>query len=361
MKISEFQDKLNTKKIDLAILFNQKSMSYVPSLFYFTNYSGVGALTIPNIKAPFFLVPKMEFDRAKVSIKNTGQIKSIIQLDKKRFLESISLNLRKRRINIKKIGLEMDSISVNTLKSFKKFFKNKQFVDVSELGKELRITKTPKELGFLKKSSSLADKILQKTLKTFKDFKTESDVSSFLEYQTKKLGLNLSFPPIVASGANSSMPHYEPQNTKLKPGFCVVDFGVKYRGYCSDMTRTLFIGKPTQKEKKIYGFVLEVQKNTINQIEEGKLCSELYEFALNKLGKYKNYFTHGLGHGVGVEIHELPNLTLNSQDKILKNTVFTIEPGIYIPNKFGIRIEDTISFQNKTKRFTKSTKDLLIF
>ena len=139
-----------------------------------------------------------------------------------------------------------------------------------------------------------------------------------------------------------------------------MDFGVKCKGYCSDMTRTIFVGNPNKKDKEIYNFLLNIQKNAINEVKENKKCSELYDFVNKNLGKYKSNFTHGLGHGVGVEIHELPNLTLNSKDRIKNNMVFTIEPGIYLPKRFGIRIEDTILFRKKTEVLTKTTKDLLI-
>ncbi len=156
------------------------------------------------------------------------------------------------------------------------------------------------------------------------------------------------------------MPHHEPMNIKIKKGFCVIDFGVKYKGYCSDITRTIYVGKPSKKEQQIYNTLLNIQKNTINQIIQNKKCPELYNFVNESLGKYKKYFTHGLGHGVGVEIHEMPNLTLNSRDKIKNNMIFTIEPGIYFPRKFGIRIEDTILFKNRPIQLTKTSKDLII-
>ena len=110
----------------------------------------------------------------------------------------------------------------------------------------------------------------------------------------------------------------------------------------------------------MYNLLFEIQNDAINQVEENKKCSELYDFVNTSLGKYKNNFIHGLGHGVGVEVHEMPNLTLNSKDKIKNNMVFTIEPGVYFPKKFGIRIEDTILFKNKPIALTKTSKDLLI-
>ena len=107
-------------------------------------------------------------------------------------------------------------------------------------------------------------------------------------------------------------------------------------------------------------FLLNIQNDAVSKIRDNIKCSELYDFVIKRLGKLQKNFTHGLGHGVGVEIHELPNLTLNSKDRINDNMVFTIEPGIYFPKKFGIRIEDTVLFKRKTTVLTKTTKDLLI-
>ena len=224
----------------------------------------------------------------------------------------------------------------------------------------IRMIKTPKEIEFLRKACKIADTVLQKCIRSFRKFKTESDVSDFLWAESKKLGCSLSFSPIVASGKGSSQPHYEPQNRKLQNGMCVIDFGVKYKGYCSDITRMVSIGKQKREEISMYSLLLKIQNDTIHEAKENKKCSELYDFVNKNLEKHKKYFTHGLGHGVGIEIHEMPNLTLNSKDRIQNNMVFTIEPGVYFPKKYGIRIEDTILFKNKPIVLTKTSKDLLI-
>lgn len=281
-------------------------------------------------------------------------------MEKKRFFESAYNVIRKNKLKTKNIAIDKNNFTLNSYKNFKKQFKKIKAKDIALDCLKLRQIKTKKEIKILKKSCNYADKFLQKTLKNIKDFRTESEIAAFLVYETKKNGLELAFNPIVASGSNGSMPHYEPSNIEVKKGFCVIDFGVKYKGYCSDITRTIYFGKPGKKEKEIYYLLLNIQKNTINQIKENKKCSEVYDFAVDSLGKYKNNFIHGLGHGVGVEIHELPNLTLNSKDRIKNNMVFTIEPGIYFPRRFGIRIEDTVLFKDKTITLTRTTKDLLI-
>lgn len=355
MKISEFQAILDSRKADCSIFYNSDSSRSNPNLFYFSGYSGLGALVIPIKKNPFLLVPEMEFQRAKES-----SVKQIYSMEKKRFFESIYQTIKNNKIKTANIAIDKNNFTLNSFRHFKKQFKKTKVRDISSYCSKLREIKTEKEVQYLKKSCQYADKILINAIRNFKSFTTESEAAAFLECDTKKLGLELSFNPIVASGSNGSMPHHEPKNEKIKKGFCVVDFGVKYNGYCSDITRMVYLGNPSRKDKEIYNMLLKIQKDAINQVNENKICSELYGFVNENLGKYKKYFTHGLGHGVGVEIHEMPNLTLNSKDRIKNSMVFTIEPGIYFPGKFGIRIEDTILFNNKAIPLTKASKDLII-
>jgi len=355
MKIKELRGILEKTESDFAIFYNLGSGETNPNMFYFSGYSGLGALVITRKQKPYLIVPKMEVERAKKSM-----IKKVYSMDKKRFFESIHLIIKRNGIKSKKILIDNNNFSLNAYKYFKKQFKRTKTKDISLECLKLRQIKTVKEIQIMKRGFNYGNKIFKKTINNFKDFKRESDVSGFLEYETKKLGLGLSFPPIVASGGNGSMPHYEPGNVKLKRGFCVIDFGVRYKGYCTDCTRTIYIGRPNNKERNIYNFLLDVQKNIISNIKINENCGKIYQNCVKNLRNYSKYFVHGLGHGVGVEIHELPNLTLSSKDKIMENMVFTIEPGIYIPNKFGIRIEDTILMKKKPEILTKVPKGLLI-
>lgn len=287
-------------------------------------------------------------------------VKKVYTMEKKKFFESVYNIIKKNKIKSGNIAIDKNNFTLNSYKNLKKNFKKIKAGDIALDCLKLREIKTGKEIGFLKKSCNYADKILQKAINNFKNFKTEAEVAAFLGYETRKFGLELAFNPIVASGRNGSMPHYEPSNKKISNGFCVIDFGVKYKGYCSDITRTIYVGNPNMREKEIYNKLLSIQKNTVNQVKMNKKCSELYNFVVKNLGKYEKNFIHGLGHGIGVEIHELPNLNLNSSDRIRNNMVFTIEPGIYFPKKFGIRIEDTVLFKDKITALTRTAKDLLI-
>ncbi len=355
MGINKLMLSLEKKSCDFALFYSPDLAEVNPNIFYFSGYSGAGALIIPKNNAPFLIVPEMEFEKAKKSV-----IKKVYSMEKGKFFESIYKIIRKKGLGVRRIAIDKDNFTLNSYKHLKRQFEKVKTKDIAVDCLKLREIKTEKEIGILKISCNYADKILQKAIKNFRNFKTEAEVSAFLDYESKKRGLWLSFNPIVASGSNGSMPHYEPSNAKIKNGFCIIDFGVRYKGYCSDITRTIYVGRPSKREKELYYLLLETQKNAINLIKNNKKCSELYDYASKNLGKYKNNFIHGLGHGIGVEIHELPNLTSNSKDRISNNMVFTIEPGIYFPKRYGIRIEDTVLYKNKPILLTHTAKDLLI-
>ncbi|MBI2651760.1 aminopeptidase P family protein [Candidatus Woesearchaeota archaeon] len=354
MKINGLKNILEKKNLDFALFFNFDSMECNANMSYFSSYNGLGALIIPKKDMPFLLVPKMELERAKYS-----KIKHAYALEKKRFFESVYGKLKSKGIKAKRIGIDYNSSTLNFYRNFRKQFKNVKIKDISSDCFRLREIKTKNEKATLKKSCSHASKILENAIKNIKEFNTESEVAAFLEHESKKLGLNMAFKPIVASGNNASMPHYMPKNIKLKKGFCVIDFGVKYKGYCSDISRTIYLGNATKKEKRIYDFMLNTQKQIIENLKIGDCCGAIYDKCIKNLGDCSKYFIHGLGHGIGIEIHESPNITLNSKDSIEENMAFTIEPGIYTPKKFGIRIEDTIFMEKKPLILTKVTKDLL--
>ncbi len=352
MKIKEMQKELRKKKIDFALFLNIEFDAVEPNIFYFSGYSGSGALVIPKNKKPFLVVHEMEYEKAKKT-----KIKAFVRKKGKRITETILGILKKK--NIRKIAIDKSFVTLNVHKAIKKTFKKAKTTDISGFCLKLREIKTKEEIKRIKEACRISDSILRKFFSNLKKFRTETEAKTFLENETKKNRCSMAFTPIVASGKNSSMPHSD-ENRKMSKGFCVVDFGITYKGYCSDTTRTFYIGKINKKEKEIYNFLLNVQKEVIKKIKLGVRGGYLHSEALRMLNKYKNNFTHGLGHGIGVKVHELPNLTELSKDKIQKNMVFTVEPGIYFENKFGIRIEDTVLMENKAVRLTKATKDLLI-
>lgn len=254
------------------------------------------------------------------------------------------------------LGLNFRSLDKHTLDMLKKKIKGKK-VDVSTELLRLRKTKTNKELSLMKKAASIGDKIVQGTLGSFKKFNTEQDVSRYMLRSCADQGVKLSFPTIVASGKHGAVPHHVPTK-KLHKGFCVIDFGVKYKGYCSDMTRTVYLGSPSQKEKAIYELLLETQKMGVLMLMPGSDYGSIDKKLRETLGKYSKYFIHSFGHSLGMDVHDpLPFRTKTFE--FVKDMVFTMEPGIYIPGKFGMRIEDDVLVRKKPIVLTKTSKELI--
>jgi Xaa-Pro aminopeptidase len=342
VKEKETKELLKKKKLDYILIINTKIKD--PNFFYFTNFDVESGHLLISKKESMLLVSDMEYERAK----KEASIKKIKKFERsKLFLEFV-----KRKLKNKFVGINYNYISLATAKRLRKFCKIR---DISSELNKIRAVKTEQEIEKIRKSCSAASEILEKCISGFKkqNFKKETDIKNFLEQETLKRGYELAFT-IVASGKNSSLPHYNAEEIKLNKGFCVIDFGVKYKKYHSDITRTIYLGKPSKKEIKDYEKVLYVQQECIRRIKQGIKAERLYLFAKKKL---KNMI-HGLGHGLGVEIHESPNLLEGSKDKLEKNMVFTIEPGSY--TNYGIRIEDTILLRDKVEILTKVDKKLRI-
>jgi len=341
---------MKKSKVSASVFFNFDEKPST-NFRYFSGFTGYGCLIIKPFGKPILLVPEMEYLRAK---KTKNRNKVVIY--KKPFFKFISKYLKG-----KIIGLDYSNVTLQFFKAIQKELKGKKFKDVFPHCASCRLAKTRTEITYLRKACKISDKILAKCFKNFKKFKTEFQVAEYLIEQTTKEGCVVSFPPIIASGSNAAEPHHEPKNRPLKKGFCIIDFGVKYKGYCSDTTRVLYLGTPTRKALELYEFMLKGQKNMVKFSKAGVKCGKIYDYSVEQLGKYAKYFTHGLGHGVGLNIHELPNLKPGSIDLLENGIAFTVEPGIYLPGKLGIRIEDTVLIKNgKPEILTKISKNLRI-
>lgn len=189
-------------------------------------------------------------------------------------------------------------------------------------------------------------------------FSTEREVYDWLILKTDEAGCELAFNPIVAAKGNHNDIHHKPTDTKLSNGFLIVDFAVKYKGLCSDMTRTFYIGKPSKEDIELYNLVLLAQETSLMHAVPGNYCADVDLIARTILLKYFSHFRHSLGHGVGRRIHQKPTLKPRSRYILKEGEVITIEPGLYF-NDRGIRIEDTIIVKENPEVLTRFTKKLI--
>ena len=265
--------------------------------------------------------------------------------------------------NIRTIAFEDDLVTVAGLEGLKKEFVGCEFVSIGDAVKGMMEFKTPDEMEKIRKAQDITDKAFATLLPLLRPDMTETDVAAELEYQMKKFGASdKSFDTIAVSGTNSARPHGVPRPVKLEKGFLTMDFGCMYGGYCSDMTRTVVIGKADADMKKVYNTVLQAQLAAIEAVREGLTGEELDKVArdiINAAG-YEGCFGHGLGHGVGLLIHEPLRISAFGKTPLAKGHVFTIEPGIYLKGKYGVRIEDMIQMtENGPLDITHSTKELI--
>jgi len=248
-------------------------------------------------------------------------------------------NLKDKRIAINNTISAVNLIDIENICNCK-------FINGQKLLENLRIIKSEKEVKKLKKAAKLADEIMRKTINYIKPGITENDIKEKIKTIITKLETEgVSFEPIVSSGPNSSKPHYNKgERTIQKKDIIILDLGCVYKGYCSDMSRTVFVGDISIKEKKVYNIVKKAYQSAEDIVKEGITAEDVDQKARSIIEKagYGDYFINRTGHGIGVSVHEAPFIKTGNKIKLKKGMAFSIEPGIYIPGEFGIRIEDIV-------------------
>lgn len=237
---------------------------------------------------------------------------------------------------------EAAHMTIEELAQWKKRFAKSKFVPLKETVELQRLIKDSDEIKKLKKSQQINEETLKRIKKLFKPGVTELELAWKIKVIGHDLGAeDISFEPIVGFGPHSAIPHHQNTASKLKANEIVlIDMGMKFEGYCSDMTRTFLPKKPTAEQIDVYQKVLRAQNLAIEAIRPGISCAELDRIARDSMGKDAQYFGHSLGHGVGLDVHEAPNLSSRSKDTLKAGMVVTVEPGIYLDGRFGVRIED---------------------
>lgn len=266
--------------------------------------------------------------------------------------------------DVKLLGYEDNDLLCSSFAKLREKLDVKEMVPLKDGLTNLRYVKTEYELECIKQAEAIGDIAFTKILDIIKPGMTELEVAAHLEFIMKTSGASgLSFDSIVASGVNSSMPHATPSNKLIENGdFLTMDFGCIYKGYCSDMTRTIVIGKASDEQKKIYNTVLQAQLAALDQIKAGCYGKDIDKIARDIIDDagYEGCFGHGLGHSVGLDIHEEPRCSVASEGILLPNVTMTVEPGIYIKDFGGVRIEDLVVVKEDGHvNFTHSRKELI--
>ena len=264
---------------------------------------------------------------------------------------------------VKNIGFEEDALTYGEYIRFKKHI-DADMMPAQKLLNKLRASKDEDEIAVMIEAQRIAEKSFNEVLPMISTDITEKELATELLYKMLSNGAeDKSFDTIVVSAEKSSMPHGVPGDVKIKKGFLTIDFGCVYKGYCSDTTRTLCVGKPTDEMRKIYDTVLEAQLAGIAKAAAGVPGCEIDKAGRDIIEKagYGEYFGHGFGHSLGIEIHEDPRASIACKEKMPIGAVISAEPGIYLPGKFGVRIEDVLVLdENGCRNITNLPKELIV-
>ena len=351
MRLTKLRNKMAELGIDAVIVLDELNQHYL-SEFAFTD----GLLFITKTKA--YLIT--DFRYYEMALNSANKSFEVLTPDnRKEFLNKVIVDE-----GIKTIGFEGGSVSYDTYRNYCDNYPC-EFVNIGDTIDVIRQIKSADEIEKMQKAQDITDAALAHLLKFITPNMTELEVAVELEYAMRKGGADsFAFETIAVSGDASALPHGTPRNVKLRPGFLTMDFGAKYQGYCSDMTRTIVIGKADEDIKKLYNTVLRAQTEALNYLREGADCGEADKVArdiIDAIPEFKGAFGHSLGHSVGLFIHESPRLYSRGFGRKLKvGEIVTVEPGIYLFGKYGCRIEDMVAItKDGIHNFTHSPKDLI--
>ncbi len=351
-KINKLQDFL--KNSHEAILIHSPE-----NRRYFTDFPSTdGYLVITKNDAVFFTDSRY-IEAAQKNASCKAQLVTKASVEIKDYL---------KEKNILKAYTERERLTVSMADFFKTAFLPCRVTPSKKLEtkiNELRMVKNEDELCNIRKAQQIAEEAFEHILTFIRPGVTEKRIALELDFYMLSHGAEaLSFETIAVTGKKTSMPHGVPNDTVVEIGdFITMDFGAVYKGYHSDMTRTVAVGEVSAEQRKIYEIVLSAQKASLEILKKGISCKEADKAARDIItdAGYGDYFGHGTGHGVGIEIHELPNLSPRSDAILQVGNVVTVEPGIYIPNKFGVRIEDmALITENGYENLTNTPKELII-
>lgn len=329
-----------------------------PGEFYATGFHGEGTVLVTK-KENYYFTDSRYIEMAEKRV--TGAVITMTTRErghKVRTLETI------RALGIEKLGFEEGYMTVETYESYRKEFPC-ELVPAGQLLNDLRASKDEEEKEALIQAQRIAEKALDEILTFIRPGMTEKEIAAKLVYDMLRFGAEkMSFDPIVVSGPNGSLPHGVPSDKQVQSGeFITMDFGCKFGGYCSDMTRTVALGEPDAEMRKVYQTVLDAQLAGIAAARAGVAGCDIHNAAARVIEEagYGAYFGHGFGHSVGIEIHESPNANQGNHEPMPLGAAVSAEPGIYIPGKFGVRIEDVILLTEEgCEDITLAPKELIV-
>lgn len=349
-KIKCLREKMKLLEIDGMIISNPINIEYITGVY------AEGTLII-NDKDNIFITDAryIEDVNSTITISDEINVRDQANIPENEYISFFA--------NCPRVGIEENYISYSKYQNLVRIYRLKEAVETNNLIEKMRTIKDDNEIAKIRRACEITDNCFTHLLEYIKVGMTERQIAFEIEkYFIENGATGLAFDTIVASGENSSKPHAVPTNRKIQSGDNItIDFGAKYKGYCSDMTRTIFVGSVSDEVRNLYNFILEGQLRATNKIKDGVDGKSVARGVQIEYNARNFELIHALGHGVGLEVHELPYLSYRSSYILKENMVVTNEPGIYIPEKIGIRIEDTILVNKlESEVLTKSSKELIV-
>ncbi len=338
-RVNALRDKMDDWKVDAVLVSNDRDIRYLTNFIGDEVDEGSAVLVRANSAKPTII---SDFRYTEEIERNAPHCTVVMR---KGPMADVIEKLVKR-YKLDKVGVQSSHMRLSARKSIAKKIGARAIKDLDDQLVNHRAVKAPVEVRAIRKAIKIQQDAYRKTVRWLKPGMTEQQVSSYLLYQMRQLGADKeSFDPIVAVDANAALPHAVPGRKKVRAGgILLIDWGAKVDGYCSDMTRTVAIGKWPRKMRKIYEIVLEAQLAAIDAIGPGVALKDVDAAARKVIKKagYAKQFGHGLGHGIGLDIHEQPRLGEKAKGELEVGHVVTVEPGIYLPGVGGVRIEDDV-------------------
>ena len=343
---------LEERELDAIVIKDGKCLRY------FSDYTGGEGILIIGYDYRILYTDSRYIESASYEAKCF----KVRDIERRKYSECIADVFREKEV--KRAGFEGNTILLKDYQQMTQAVPNVTWEDISLEIEELRMVKNSLEIANIERAEAIGDIAFNKILGFIRPGITEREIAMELERVMRLNGASgLSFDTIVASGTNSSMPHANVTEREIEYGdFVIMDFGCKYDGYCSDMTRTIVVGKANDEQRKIYQTVLDAQRVALEVIREGMVCSQVDKMARDYISNagFGQYFGHALGHSVGLEIHEAPTFSMKCDRVLSENMIMTVEPGIYLPGFGGVRIEDLVLItKDGYRNLTYSRKDLI--
>jgi len=359
-KLQQLQSYLQEQNIDAAFVTTPDNV------FYFSGFKSnpherlLGVMVFKEAE-PFLICPKMEVPDA---ISAGWNYEAVGHLDTDNAWEVLANAIKSRGVDLSSIAIEKSHLTVERLEALQQFYPQANFVRLDHKINDLRVIKDQAELEKMREAAHLADFAIEVGCKEIAEGKTEMEILTAIENAIRQKGYSMSFETMVLSGPKAASPHGTPGDRKIQKGdFILFDLGVIYEGYCSDITRTVAFGEPTNEQIAIYQAVRNANENAIAAVKPGIRAMDLDKIARDTIADagYGEYFTHRLGHGLGISVHEFPSVTGTNEMVLLPGMVFTIEPGVYNTEIAGVRIEDDVVVTaDGVEVLTKFTKELII-